>query len=133
MFALITYKMLQLTMLHEVCKYSITGFVQFAAMLCGNKLLKDIEVASRIEGGAIYFATKRFHTTEQLPKFYFAYYGFVAFNTEPLQSCAAMLRQGFNVGLLLEENETDFHNDAIQHTKSFLSCGLLKMSSPRPI
>ena len=58
----------------------------------------DTQFASRMGEAAISCYKKRFQTTELLPKLYHDYYGFVAFNTEPLLLCAGKLRQAFDAG-----------------------------------
>ena len=55
-------------------------------------------------------------------KLYYAYYGYVAFHTEPLQVCADMLQQAFDVGMSLGLSKTAFYN-AIQHIKYSLFAG----------
>jgi predicted ATPase len=101
----------QLTMEKGLCKYSIVGFVSYAWALCDDKIAKkDIENASRIGKAAMSCWMKRYHTTELLPNLYLSYYGFVAFHTEPLQVCANMLRQGFDVGMSLGETGIAFFN-----------------------
>ena len=110
----LTCRMVQLTMKYGVCKHSMMGFVRYAAILCGKK---DIQDASRIGKAAMSCLKKRFHSAEQLPRVYFAYYGYVAYHTEPLQSCADMLRQGFDAGMSIGESGTAFFN-SIHHIKT---------------
>ena len=57
-----------------------------------------------------------------LPNLFLVYYGFVAFHTEPLQVCADMLRQGFDVGMSLGETGIAFFN-SIQHVRAALMAG----------
>ena len=105
MLPFVACRMTQLTLESGLCKYSIIGFVLYAMVLCNVK--KDIDGASRIGKAAI---KKRYHTTEQLPQIYVVYYGFVAPYTEPLLSCADMLRQGFDAGMSLGEAGFAFLN-----------------------
>jgi hypothetical protein len=106
-------RMTQLTLESGLCKHSINGLVLYAIMLCnGNIVKKDIGCASRIGKAAISCSKKRYHTSEQLPQLYVAYYGFVAPHTEPLQSCADMLRQGFDAGMSLGETGIAFFNSS---------------------
>ena len=113
----------QLTMQHGLSKYSIMGFVQYAVMLCGNALAKDIQSASRIGKAAMSCFDKRFNSlAEQVPSLYLAYYGEVAPYFEPLQSCAEMARQAFNAALSRGENRVAFLN-AMQHIKILLFAG----------
>ncbi|KAL7543351.1 hypothetical protein ACHAXR_012671 [Thalassiosira sp. AJA248-18] len=122
MFGFLACRCVQLTMKHGICKYSIMGFVQYSTMFCGNNIAKDITAASRIGKAAICCMKKRFHSAGLMPKICFAYYGFVAFHTEPLQSCADMLRQGFDAGMSSGESTTAFFN-ATQHIKTALIAG----------
>ncbi len=93
-------RMTQLTLESGICKHSIIGLVVYAMVLCnGNFVKKDIDSASRIGKAAMSCSKKRYHTSEQLPQLYIAYYGLVAPHTEPLQTCADMLQQGFYAGM----------------------------------
>ena len=104
-------RMTQLTLESGICKHSIIGLVVYAMVLCnGNFVKKDIDSASRIGKAAMSCSKKRYHTSEQLPQLYVVYYGFVAPHTEPLQSCADMLRQGFHAGMSLGETGIAFFN-----------------------
>mmetsp|Transcript_32764 Transcript_32764/g.60006 ORF Transcript_32764/g.60006 Transcript_32764/m.60006 type:complete len:400 (+) Transcript_32764:1475-2674(+) len=115
MFAFLVCRSVQLTMREGICNYSIVGFVHYSAMLVsGNKMVKGIRDASRIGKSAMSCWKKRFHATHTLPQLYDIYHGWIAFYTEPLQSCADALRQGFDVGMSLGETGTAFLN-AIQH------------------
>lgn len=123
MFAFLACQCVKFTMKHGICNYSIIGFVQFATVLCSNKVTKDITGAARVGKAAISCLKTRFHSSiEQLPKLYFSYYGLVAFHVEPLQSCADMIRQGFDVGLSIGDSTTAFFC-AIQHIKISLMSG----------
>ncbi|KAL3773705.1 hypothetical protein ACHAW5_001041 [Stephanodiscus triporus] len=116
-------RMVQLTMKNGLCKYSIMGFISFAMALCDSKIAKkDIEDASRIGKAAMSCWMKRYHTTELLPNLYLVYYGSFAFHTEPLQVCADMLRQGFDVGMSLGETGAAFFNSS-QHIRTALISG----------
>jgi hypothetical protein len=116
-------RMVQLTMEKGLCKYSITGFVDYSWALCMGKIeKKDIEDASRIGKAVMSCWKKRYHTTELLPNLYLVYYGFFAFHTEPLQVCADMLRQGFDAGMSLGETGVAFFN-SVQHIRIALMSG----------
>jgi ATP-dependent RNA helicase DDX31/DBP7 len=80
-------------------------------VLCnGNFVKKDVNCASRIGKAAMTCSKKRYHKSEQLPQLYVVYYGFVAPHTEPLPTCADMLRQGFDAGMSLGETGIAFFN-----------------------
>jgi len=121
MVAFLVCKMVQLTMKHGICQWSLFGLVQFAAMLNDSRMAKGIwdglsfsGDASRIGRAAISCWKKRFQTTEQLPIIYAAYYGRVAYQTESFQSCADMLQQGFDAGMSLGQSGAAFTN-AVHH------------------
>jgi hypothetical protein len=108
----------QLTMTRGLCESSIAGLVHFA--ICMGQ--HDIDGASRIGKAAMSCLKKRYHTSEQLPRLYFLYYGSFAHHTEPLQSCADMLRQGFDAAMSLGEIGFAFLN-ALQHIGSAFFSG----------
>jgi predicted ATPase len=104
-------RMTQLTLESGICKHSIIGLVVYAMVLCnGNFVKKDVNCASRIGKAAMTCSKKRYHKSEQLPQLYVVYYGFVAPHTEPLPTCADMLRQGFDAGMSLGETGIAFFN-----------------------
>ena len=116
-------RMVQYTMEKGLCKYSIAGFVQYAMLLCTSKITKvDIEGALRIAKAAMSCSKTRYDRTDQLPFLYCVYYGFVAVYTEPLQTCADMLRQGFDAGMSLGDTCNAFFN-SVQHIKTALIVG----------
>ena len=100
----------QLTMTRGLCESSIVGLAHFAICIGEH----DIDGASRIGKAAISCLKKRYHASERLPTLYFLYYGSFAHHTEPLQSCADMLRQGFDAAMSLGEIGVAFLN-ALQH------------------
>lgn len=122
MYAFLSCRSVQLTIKHGICNHSILAFVNYAAMLCGSKGTKDIQGASRIGKAALSCMKKRFHSPEMLPDLYLCYYGFVAHNTEPLQSCSDMFRQGFDSGMAMGDCGTAFLS-SVQHIKSLLIAG----------
>jgi hypothetical protein len=123
MFPFVATRTVQLTMEYGLCKHSISGFVQFAAMLCSNKEeKKGIESASQIGRAAMSCSKKRYNTPDQLPYLYLVYYSFIAHYTEPLQMCADMLWQGFNAGMSLGESGIAFFNSSL-HVRTALIAG----------
>jgi hypothetical protein len=116
----ITCRVVQHTMENGLCKHSIGVFFTLAVVLCGNCLpKKDIKSATEIGKAAISCFTQRYNTSEQIPEINASYYGFVAWRTEPLQSCAKKLRQGFELGLSLGETDIAFINSVCHITTSF--------------
>ncbi len=123
MLPFIACRMVRLTMKNGLCTYSIVGFVQFAmVLLSSNNAEMDIEGASRIAKAAMVCSKARYNSTEQLPNLLCFYYGCIAFHTEPLQTCAVMLRQGFDAGMSLGESGVALFN-AIQHIKTEVMAG----------
>jgi len=111
-------RLVQLTMTRGLCESSIAGLIHFA--ICVGK--HDIDGASRIGKAAMSCLKKRYHTSELLPKLHLLYYGSFAHHTEPLQACADMLRQGFDVGMSFGEIGAAFLN-SIQHIGFALASG----------
>jgi hypothetical protein len=105
----------QLTMSRGLCESSIAGLVHFA--ICVGK--HDIDGASRIGKAAMSCLKKRYHTSEVLPRIYGLYYGGLAHHTEPLQSCADMLRQGFDTAMSLGETGFAFLNAGMHITYAY--------------
>ncbi len=123
MLPFVACRMVQLTMTCGLCKHSIVGFVLYAIMLCSSKIIKmDIAGASRIGKAAMSCWKKRYYAAEQLPNLYPAYYGMIAPFTEPLQSCADMLRQGFDAGMSIGETGAGFFN-SLHHIRTALAAG----------
>ena len=126
MLPVVACRMAQLTMESGLCKHSILSFVVYAMVLCnGNIVENNIDCASRIGKAAMSCSMKRYHTSEQLPYLYLVYYGFIAPYTEPLQSCADMLRQGFDAGMSLGETGIAFLNSCLHIRFAFVAGGRL--------
>ena len=118
----ITCRVVQHTMENGLCKHSMGGFFTLAALLCGNIIPnKDIKSATKIGKAAMSCFTQRYNTSEQIPEIYASYYGFVAWRTEPLQTCAKKLRQGFELSMSLGEPDMAFINSVCQISSSFLA------------
>jgi hypothetical protein len=107
-----------------LCKYSIYGLIQYAMMLCttSNNAKMDIEGASQIANAAMSCSKTQYNTTEQLTFLNCAYYGIVAFYTEPLQVCADVLQQGFNDGMSLGDTGKSCFNFS-QHIRTAIIAG----------
>ena len=118
----ITCRVVQHTMENGLCKHSIGGFITLAALLCGNILpKKDIKSATKIGKAAMSCFTQRYNTSEQIPEIYASYYGFVAWRTEPLQTCTKKHGQGFELSMSLGEPDMAFINSVCQISSSFLA------------
>ncbi len=123
MISFIACKMVGLTMENGLCKHSIIGLVQFAVVLCSDKMAKKgIESASRIGKATMSCYRERYQTAEILSRLYTVYYCFIAPFTEPLQTCADMLRKGFDAGMSLGESGMAFLNSGI-HIRCTLLAG----------
>ncbi len=125
MTAFFTSRVVQLTMKNGLCNHSILGFVQFAVILCAPKIAKmggSIALGSRIGKAAMLCSPKRYVNSECNPNLQFVYYTHVAFYTEPLQTCADMLRQGFDASMSIGESGTAFFNSMI-HVRTAILVG----------
>jgi hypothetical protein len=105
---------------NSLCVGSIMCVIEYASMLCEGG--KDIEGASRIGKAAMSCFKKRYLSRVWLPRVNCVYYSFVAFYTEPLQSCADMLRLGFDVGMSAGDTVSAIYNAAC-HIKTALASG----------
>ncbi len=119
----IACRMVELTMKNGLSEYSILGFVQFAAILHSSKTTKNGSgCASLVAGAAMSSWKMRYHSSGLLPDLYCYYYGFIAHHTEPLQTCAVMLRQGFDIGMSLGKTGMAFQNSSL-HIRTALFAG----------
>ena len=112
----------QLTMTTDsLCSESIMGLIEYAAVLCGEG--KDLAGASRL-GKAVMSCFNKRYRSEVIKKsrLFLFYYCFVAFYAEPLQSCADMLRLGFDLGMSAGESVSAFVI-AVYHIKTALAAG----------
>ncbi len=126
LFSFVACRMVQLTMKSGLCKHSIIGFIHFSGVLSRGKIAKKcIGDASQIGKVAMSCWKTRYYTSEQLPTLYSAYYGFIAHYTEPLQTCADMLRLGFDAGMSLGDVGTAFLNASLHIRTAVLTGGRL--------
>jgi hypothetical protein len=116
-------RMVQHTMENGMCKHSISSFLSLATILGGNTLpKKDIATSTKVGNAVMSCFTQRYNTTELIPESYGTYYGFVAWRTEPLQTCAKKLGQGFDVGMSIGEPDAAFTN-SVHQIKSLILAG----------
>ena len=86
---------MHLSMEKGICKYSLISFLQYAGMLCNNKLFKNIEDGVRLGQLVMHVLSHRFDSSsDQKAKLFFQYYTFIACYSEPFQTCCVMLREG---------------------------------------
>ena len=112
----------QLTMnTSSLCKESIMSFIELASVLCRED--KGIEGASRLGKVAMSCFKKRYYgSTFVMARLYCIYYSCIAFHSEPLQSCADMLRLGFDIGMTTGETVGAFFNTNT-HINTALAAG----------
>jgi len=94
--------MIQISLEHGVCKDSVFGFVQYAAIICNfskSEEVKYIQEACRIGKVGMSLLQRYGSPADIMPKVYFCYYGLVAVYLEPLQVCADNMRKSFEVGM----------------------------------
>jgi hypothetical protein len=116
-------QMVQHTMENGMCKHSISSFLLLATILCGNTLpKKDIDTSTKVGKAAMSCLTQRYNTSEQISETYGTYYGFLAWRTEPLQTCTKKLGQGFDVGMSIGEPDTAFTN-SVHQIRSLILAG----------
>ena len=63
----------------------------------------------------------RFRAYDQVTNVYTCFYGFIAVNTVPLQTCAEMLRRGYEMGMSLGSPADGFHAGIHYLHKAFAS------------
>ena len=115
-------RVVQLTMENGLSKHSIAGFLILAALLCAKSVPKKAaDIGSNIGKAAMSFLSQRHNTTELIPEAFSYYYGFVAWRTEPLQTCTKKLGQAFDVGMSLGESGMAFNNSVCQIRSSILA------------
>jgi hypothetical protein len=112
----------QLTMnTSTLCEGSVISFIELASVLCREDT--GIEGASRLGKVAMSCFKKRYHgSTIVMARLYCIYYSCIAFHSEPLQSCAYMLRLGFDIGMSTGETVGAFFN-ASTHINTALAAG----------
>jgi hypothetical protein len=121
-FPFIACKMVKLTMENGLCKYSMFGFVIFASVLsCNNMATNRYAIASRVGTAVLSCSKRRYHTSEEQLIFYQAYYGYLGLLNEPLQTCAGMLRQGFNACMSVGETGLAFFNSVVYIRAEFMA------------
>lgn len=100
---------------------SVIGFIELASVLCRED--KGIEGALRLGKLAMSCFKKRYYgSTFVMARLYCIYYSFIAFHTEPLQSCADMFRLGFDIGMSTGETVGAFFN-SFSHINTALAAG----------
>jgi len=114
-------RMIQISMTHGICKFSSLGFVQYAAMLCVDNTVIDIEEACKIGKLAISLLKRFDSATDQISKILYTYYGMVSMYTEPVQSCVNNLRRGFECGIASGDTSSAFINALYEIGKALIA------------
>jgi tetratricopeptide (TPR) repeat protein len=114
--------MMQLSMESGICKYSLVSFLNYAGMLCNNKVFRNIEGGCRLGGIVMKVLSQRFgNDSDQKAKLFFHYYALIACYSEPLQNCRHMLKEGFEAGMCSGDIRYAFLNALNQIRLSLLS------------
>ncbi|KAL7543377.1 hypothetical protein ACHAXR_013104 [Thalassiosira sp. AJA248-18] len=90
------------------------------AMVLGGKLIQDVQESYRV-GKLALKLLERFDSQDLLSSMYLVYYGYIAVHIEPFQSCADMLKRGFEIGLSTGDTQTAFNNGLHYIQKSLIS------------
>lgn len=115
--------MMQLSTEKGMSKYSLVSFVMFAAVLCNNKVVKNIEAGCRLGQMAMKVHFERYgSSSDQKTKLCFQYYALVAFYCEPFQRCHDMLKEGVEAGMCCGDIRYSFLNGLNQIRLGFM-CG----------
>jgi hypothetical protein len=123
MLPFIACRVVQHTMESGLCKHSISGFLILAALICSKSVPnKETATSTKIGKATMFCFTQRYNTSEQIPEAFCYYYGFVAWRTEPLQTCTKKHGQAFDVGMSLGESGMAFNN-AIQYVMTAILGG----------
>jgi len=112
-------RMVEISLEHGFSKYSALGLMWFTMILAGD-LIYDVHAGYRV-GKIALKLLKRFDANNLLPNAYLVYYSFTAVHIEPLQSCADMLKRGFEIALSTGDIQTALVNGVQYIQKSFLS------------
>ena len=94
----------ELTLEHGICKYSALGLMRYALVL-GGKLIHETDESYRVGKMALKL-NEQFDATDLVPCLHEVYYALIAVHVEPLQSCADMLKRGFEIGLSVGDIQT---------------------------
>jgi len=119
MFKWFSCRIVQLSLEHGFCKYSAVGMIQYATILAGQ-LINDVQGAYKI-GKMVLKLSERFDAMDIMPYIYMTYYGYIAVHIEPFQSCADMLKRGFEIGLSTGDVSSALFNGIHYIQKSLVS------------
>jgi hypothetical protein len=116
-------RLVQRTMENGMCKHSISGFLVLAALRLRMTMTEeDIDIGSKVGKAAVSCFTQRYNKADSIPETVSLYYGFVAWQTEPLQICVKKLRQVFEVGMSVGDLDYAF-NSAAQYGMNSIQVG----------
>ncbi|KAL7537493.1 hypothetical protein ACHAXR_007855 [Thalassiosira sp. AJA248-18] len=97
-------RLVELSLEHGVCKYSAIGIMRYAMVL--GKVIQDLQEGYRVGKLALKLLERFDSAQDLLPDVYLVYYGYIAVHIEPFQSCADMLKRGFEIGLSTGNTQT---------------------------
>ncbi len=102
---------MQLSVERGISKYSLVSFIMFAAVLCNNKVVKNIKGGCRLGQMAMKVQFNRYgSSSDQKTKLCFQYYALVAYYSEPFQHCHDMLKEGMEAGMCCGDIRYSFLN-----------------------
>eukprot|EP00581_Thalassiosira_minuscula_P014826 CAMPEP_0183723104 /NCGR_PEP_ID=MMETSP0737-20130205/14816_1 /TAXON_ID=385413 /ORGANISM="Thalassiosira miniscula, Strain CCMP1093" /LENGTH=1533 /DNA_ID=CAMNT_0025953355 /DNA_START=8 /DNA_END=4609 /DNA_ORIENTATION=- len=119
------YKIAELSLEHGFCKFSAIGLMRYAMVLSG-KLLDDVKIGYKVGKMALKLLD-RFDAIDVVSGVYLCYYGYIAVHIEPFQSCADMLKRGFEAALSTGDTQTALLNSLHYLQKCFVSGGNLSV------
>ncbi|KAL7526795.1 LOW QUALITY PROTEIN: hypothetical protein ACHAXR_005057, partial [Thalassiosira sp. AJA248-18] len=108
----ISCRMIRISFEHGICRYSILGFIQYAAILC-HKSSIYIKSACRIGKLGMKLLKQRRFDSSDLGMLYYTYYVFVAVHDEKIQTCTDKLRHGYKVAMSAGDSAAAFYNAAM--------------------
>ncbi len=116
-------KMMHLSTERGMSKYSVVSFVMFAAVLCNNKVVKNVKAGCRLGQMAMKVHFDRYgSSSDQKTKLCFQYYALVAYYSEPFQHCHDMLKEGVEAAMCCGDIRYAFLNGLNQIRLGFM-CG----------
>ena len=87
--------MTQLSINNGMSKYSLVPFLSYAAMLCTNKIVKNIEKGTKLGRLVMNELSQRFDpSSDQKAKLAWHYYPLIGFYSESLQICRDSSKAG---------------------------------------
>lgn len=108
----ICLRIAKITIENGLCKYSLTGIIQFAFILCNSKVLSNVQVGCRI-GDIAMSMLDNFDYSEMKSNVVHVY-SYVHQHCHPIQKVADSARKGFEFGIASGDTVSAFFNAAQQ-------------------